>query len=191
MVNIPAPGWFAEPDDGSLTKDLGGGDRVTVVTVPGDFYQVPGNICHWRTNPFGAEPDREPGSRFADTMDEFFAHLAEQTYDTPEGPRTRDLSTPVDITIGGQPGYSATGAVPGIDPSGCDEQRLCSVLDRYGDGCRLPHLEANAQVTIWLSAPPDRHWWIVAATHWPTTSPELLAEMDAIVDSMTKIDEAP
>ena len=60
-VTIPAPGWFAEPDEGSLTKDLGGNDRVTVVKVPGDHYRVPRNICNWQTDPV-LDPDAVRGS---------------------------------------------------------------------------------------------------------------------------------
>ena len=177
-VTIPAPGWFAEPDEGSLTKDLGGDDRVTVVAVPGDHYRVPRNICSWQG----------PGLyRGAETVDELVAYLAEQTWDIPEGLLTRDFSTPVDITIGGHPGQSITGAVPGSDPDGCDEHRFCSLADRDGGQCLLSHLEPNAIVTVWISAPPDRNprFWVVAASYWPTTGSDLRAEMMAIVDSMT------
>lgn len=178
-VTIPAPGWFAEPDEGSLTKDLGGDDRVTVVTVPGDHYQVPENICDWQAGN-DLVPSNDPSIR----AHALVAYLGEQTYDTAEGSATRDLSAPVDITIGGQLGNSVTGAVPDIDPSGCDEQRFCSLLDRDGVECLLPHLEPNALVTFWISDHPDRNLWVVAATYWPATSSELLAEMNAIVDSM-------
>jgi hypothetical protein len=182
-VTIPAPGWSAEPDEGSLTKDLGGDDRVTVVTVPGDHYRVPRDVCKWQTDPI-LDPDADRG---ADTVDELVAYLAEQTYDTPEGSLTRELSTPVAITIDGHPGQSVTGAIPGSDPDGCDEQRYCSLLDRDGGQCLLSHLEPNALVTLWISTWTDRNpaLWVVAASHWPTTGSELRAEMNAIVDSMT------
>ena len=109
-MTVPAPGWFAEPDEGSLTKDLGGDDRVTVMTVPGDHFQVPRDICNWQTS---RELD---GVRIAASVDELVAYLAEQTYDTAEGSLTRDLSTPVEITIGGHPGQSIMGVVPGTVP---------------------------------------------------------------------------
>jgi hypothetical protein len=182
MVTIPAPGWFAEPDNGSLTKDLGGDDRVTVVTVPGDHYRVPQDICNWRdTDPL------DPGYRMAGGLDEFVAYLAEQTYGTPEGSLTRELSNPVAITINGHPGQSITGAVPGSDPDGCDDQRFCSLMDRDGGRCLLSHFEPNALVTLWISTPPGRNppVWVVAASYWPTTGSELRAEMNTIVDSMT------
>lgn len=181
-VTIPAPGWSAEPDEGSLTKDLGGDDRVTVVKVPGDHYRVPRDICNWQGN-----SDQDPGYRPAGTVDELVAYLAEQTYDTPEGSLTRDLSTPVDITLDGHPGQSITGVVPDSDPNGCDEQRFCSLTDRDGYLCLLPHPEPNALVTLWIadSTPVNPPLWVVAASYWPTTSSELLAEMNAIVDSMT------
>jgi len=183
-VTIPAPGWFAEPDGGSVTKDLGGDDRVTVVLVPGDFYRVPRNICNWLT------PDLEQEIRIASTVDELVAYLAEQTYDTTEGSLTRELSTPVDITtIDGYAGQSITGVVPAFpygDPRRCIEQRFCSLLDRDGGLCLLPHLEPNALVTLWI-AEGDGHSCcrVVAASYWPTTRTDLLDEMNAIVDSMT------
>lgn len=181
-VTIPAPGWFAEPDDGSLTKDLGGDDRVTVVTVPGDHYQVPANICNWHAGSGLPDPSTEP----LGPVNELVAYLTLQTYDA-DGSLTRDLSAPVDIIIDGHPGQSVTGAVPDIDPNGCDEQRFCSLTDRDGYQCLLPHLEPNALVTFWISAPPDRNpaLWVVAASYWPATGSELRAEMNAIVDSMT------
>jgi hypothetical protein len=181
-VTIPAPGWFAEPDEGSLTKDLGGDDRVTVVKVPGDHYRVPRNICNWQAT------DLDPGYRYAEGMvDVLVAYLAQQAYDTPERSLTRDLSTPVEISLGGYPGQSITGAVPGSDPDGCDEHRFCSLMDRDGGRCLLSHLEPNALVTLWISAPPDQNppLWVVAGSYWPTTGSELLAEMNAIVESMT------
>lgn len=124
------------------------------------------------------------------TVEDLLAYLAEQTYDPPEGSLTRELSTPVEITIDGQPGQSITGVVPAYpdsDPDGCDEQRFCSLMDRDGGQCLLPHLEPGALVTLWISAPAGRNppLWVVAASYWPTTSSELLAEMNAIVDSMT------
>jgi hypothetical protein len=171
-----------------LTKDLGGDDLVTVLTVPGDHYRVPTDICNWRAT------DLDPGYRRAGTVDELLAYLAEQTYDTPDSPLTRELSTPVEITIDGHPGQSITGIVPAFpdgDPNGCDEQRFCSLMDRDGGLCLLPHLEPGALVTLWVSAPAGRNpaLWVVAASYWPTTRTDLLDEMNAIVDSMTIIVE--
>lgn len=179
-VTIPASGWVAAPDEGSLIKDLGGDDRVTVVTVAGDHYGVPEDICRWQAGELVPSND-------ASTAHGLLSLLREQTYDTPEGSRARVLSAPVDISINGDSGRSVTGPLPDIDPSGCDEQRFCSLLDRDGARCLLPHVEPNALVTLWSVDVPNRNPspWVVAATYQPTTSPELLAEMNAIVDSMT------
>jgi hypothetical protein len=187
IVTIPAPGWFASPDRGSVTKDLGGDDRVTVVAGPQDYYRVPRNICNWQTDPI-SDPDADRG---ADTVDELVAYLAEQTYGTPEGSRTREFSTPVEITIGGYPGQSITSVAP-VDPNsdlnGCDEQRFCNLLDRDGGGCLRSHLEPGALDTIWIVDMGEWHH-VVAASYWPTTGSALLAEMNAIVDSMTFADD--
>ncbi len=181
-VTIPASGWFAAPDEGSLLKDLGGDNRVTVATVPGDHYRVPEDICRWQAGEL--VPSNDASTRAHGLL----SLLREQTYDTPEGSRTRELSTPVDISINGDSGRSVTGLLPDIDPSGCDEQRFCSLLDRDGARCLLPHFEPNALVRLWSVDVPNRNPspWVVAATYQPTTSPELLAEMSAIVDSMTE-----
>lgn len=180
-VSIPAPGWFAERDDGALTKDLGGGDRVTIVVVPGDYYNVPEDICSWRSG--GALVSPSDGSTDAEAL---VAVLREQTFDTPQGPRTRDLTDPVDISIDGNRGESVTGALPESAPRGCDERRFCSLLDRDGARCLLPHLEPGALVTFWITdrPGPNSDVIVVAATFWPTTSSELLAETNAIIDSM-------
>lgn len=186
-VTIPATGWFAEPDEGSVTKDLGGDDRATVVFVPGDYYRVPKDICHWQSN---SQWEGEDGLRIPSTADELVAYLAEQTYDT-EASLTRELSTPVDATVDGYPGQSITGVVPRYpngDPGGCDHQRFCSLLDRDGGWCLLPHVEPNALVSIWLWEVGDGALRVAAAHYLPTTGSELRAEMNAIVDSMGFMD---
>jgi hypothetical protein len=184
-VTIPAPGWFAEPDEASVTKDDVEDYPVTVVTVPGDHYSVPRDMCDWQTG------DRDQ-DRIAGTVDELVAYLSEQTYDTPgyaTGPLTRELSTPVDITIDGTPGKSVTGGLPS-DPLACDEERFCSLLDRDGAQCLLLH-ERNQVVTLWISHPDDRNppLWVVAGSHTWTAGSEVVAEMNAIVDSMTILHE--
>ncbi len=85
-VTIPAAGWFAAPDEGSITKDLGRFGLVTLVAVPGDHYKVPRNICDWQTDP-GAD-----GARIAESVGELVAYLTEQTYDL-EGSLTRSTAT--------------------------------------------------------------------------------------------------
>jgi hypothetical protein len=177
-VTIPAPGWYAEPDEASLTKDDEEDYPVTVVTVPGDHYQVPENICSWQAGNDLVSPNEPSGGLRAH---ELLLYLSQQ-YDDADGSRTRDLSAPVDITIDGQPGNSVTGVLPS-DPLACDEQRFCSLLDEDGAQCLLLH-GRNQIVTLWISDSPDKSLWVVAATSWPTTSSELLAEVNAIVDSM-------
>jgi hypothetical protein len=182
-VIIPHSGWFAEPDQASLTRDLGGNNRVMVMTVPGDHYQIPENMCSWKGSR-DLVPSNEPvgGLRGHDVT--FL--LGQQNYDTPEGLHRRDLSPEVDIDdIDGGSGRSVTGPVPDIDPSGCDEQRFCSLLDSGGNRCLLSHRAPGEIVTYWAMDHPRLNLWVVAAAYWPTTSSELLAEMNAIVDSMS------
>jgi len=186
-VTIPAPGWFA-PDAGSLTKDLGGGNRVTVVVVPGDHYTLPYSTCDWQLD----DPDvRE--KYFPNTADEFVAFVAGQTYDQLGGSLTREFTAPEDITIDGSHGQRIVSAVreyPDSDPAACDEQRFCTVQDRDGWGCLLSHPEPGALDTLWVIDPPDTasiYYLVVASTGSPSSA--LRGEMNAIVDSMTFFDE--
>ncbi|HEU5202869.1 MAG TPA: hypothetical protein VFU17_01095 [Candidatus Limnocylindrales bacterium] len=177
-VTIPAPGWFA-PDEGSLTKDLGGGNRVTVVVVPGDYYTVPRSICNWQT---------DEQKRFPPSVEAFVDFLAEQTYDTPDESLTREFSAPEDLTIDGYFGQRIMNAVqeyPDSDPSACDEQRFCTLQDRDGFGCVLSHPEPGTLDTIWVVHPGENrlYFLVVASTGRP--DPELRAEMNAMVNSMT------
>ena len=116
------------------------------------------------------------------------AALAAQTYQTPEGSLTRKSSTPVDITIDGEPGQSITLVVPSSDPEDCDEQRSCSLVNRDGV-CWLSHQEPGYVETLWIvqssDTPGGPNPWLVAASYSPTGTSELRAEVDAIVDSIT------
>jgi hypothetical protein len=181
-VTIPAPGWFA-PDEGSLTKDLGGGDRVTVVVVPGDYYTVPRNICNWQIDDADLRATRMP-----QTANELVAYLAEQPYGWPDGSLTRDFSAPEDITIDGSHGQRIMDAVPEYpdsDPNACDEQRFCTLQDRDSWGCLLSHPEPGALDTLWVVDPPENRNYllVVASSGLPDTV--LRTEMNAIVNSMT------
>jgi hypothetical protein len=181
-VTIAAPGWLA-PDEGSLTKDLGGGDRVTLVVVPGDYYTMPRNICNWQIDDAELREKYWPG-----TADEFVAYLAEQPYDSPDGSLTRDFSAPEDITIDGSHGQrirqTAT-AYPDSDPNPCDEQRYCSLQDRDSWGCLLSHPEPGALDTLWVVDPPenDRNYLLVVAASG-SPSPALRDEMNTLVNSI-------
>lgn len=177
-VTIPALGWFVGPGEGSVTKDDRDGYPLTVMTVPGDHFRVPESICNWQTATDLVPPNEPVGGLRAH---ELLLFLSQQT-DDPDGLVPRDFAEPVDITIDGQEGNSVTGVLPS-DPLACDEERFCSLLDEDGAQCLLLH-ERNQLVRLWISDSPDRNLWVVAATYWPTTDPELLAEMDAIVDSM-------
>jgi hypothetical protein len=182
-VTIPTHGWFA-PDEGSLTKDLGGGDRVTVVVAPGDYYTVPRDICDWATGDAVPEEKRFPG-----TADEVVAYLAGQTFDTPDGPITRDFSAAEDITIDGSHGLRIMDAAPeypSSDPGACDEERYCTLQDRDGAGCLLSHPEPGALDTLWVVEPDgeDRIYFLVV-TSSGSPSAGLRDEMHALVDSMT------
>jgi hypothetical protein len=195
-VTIPAPGWYGEPGGLSVTKDLGPDGRATVTVLPPEWFHVPTDMCRWQstTSPI-------PG-----TAEAMVAALAAQTYETPEGPLTREPSTPVDITIDGDPGQSITLVVPTWqpgDPGDCDEgrpfpseggtssPRFCSLVDRDGYACWLSHLEPGYLDTLWVMGSGDSPPWVIDASFSPTASSELRAEIDAIVDSISTSNVPP
>ena len=179
-VTIPAQGWFA-PDGGSVTKDLGGDNRVTVVVVPGDYYQVPRSSCDWQI-----DADQRD-TRMPQTADELVAYLAEQTYDTPDGSLTRDFLAE-DITIDGSRGQRILDIAleyPDSDASACDAQRFCALQDRDGWGCLLSHQEPGALDTLWVVEPPANRNYLLVVASSGRPDAGLRAEMNAIVSSMT------
>ena len=178
-VTVPAAGWFA-PDDGSVAKDLGDGDRVTVVTVPGDYYTMPRDICDWQID----DADLR-GNYWPSTADEFMAHLAEQTYDTPDGASTRDFSAPEDITVDGSHGQRIRYAYPDSDVDACDEQRFCILQDRDSWGCLLSHQEPGSLDTIWVVDPPANRNYLLVVAASGSPGPALRDEVDTLVNSMT------
>lgn len=180
-VTIPDAGWFA-PDTGSLTKDLGDGDRVTVVVLPGDYYALPLSTCDWQIEDADLRETHGPES-----ADDFVAFVAGQPYDA-NGQRTRAFSDAVDITIDGMHGQRIVTAwrdVSGVEPSACDEQRYCTVQDRDGWSCLLSHSSPSLMDTLWVVNPPEgRNYYLVVASTG-TPSPGLRAEMNMLVESMT------
>jgi hypothetical protein len=190
-VIVPAPGWYGEPGEGTLTKDLGADGRATVTVLAREWFHVPTDICRWQST----VPDTIP-----ETADELVAALAAQTYETPEGSLTREPSTPVDITVDGDTGQSITFVVPtwqSTDPGACDggrpspsdggvsSPRFCSLVDRDRYACWLSHLEPGYLDKLWVMGSGDSPPWVVDASYPPTATSELLAEIDAIVTSMT------
>ena len=181
-VTLTAPGWFAS-DSGSLTKDLGGGDRVTVVVVPGDYYTMPRSLCNWRTGDIDQRDEYLPA-----TADGFVADLAAQTYDLPAGSRTRALSAPEDVTVSyshGQRIVQTAREYPESDASACDQGRFCTLKDRDRFDCLISDTEPGAIDTLWAADPaPSRPYLLVIAAYG-SPSPGLREEMNSLVSSMT------
>jgi Tol biopolymer transport system component len=185
-VTIPAPGWFAEPDGASVTKDLGDFGLVTVVAVASDHYQVPPNICNWQA---GSGPNPSTQNRIATTVDEMVAFLSEQTIDA-NGSITRAFLPPEDIVIDGYAGQLIlddgpyVSAYP-VDPAGCDDQRFCALLDRDSDQCLLSYLEPGALDMVWIVdlGEDSPHLRVIASFGHPNV--EFRPEVVTMVNSMT------
>ena len=182
-VTIPAPGWFGEPGEGSMTKDLGADGSQSVVVLPHEWYRVPSDICRWQSSDETPRP-----STSASTVDEMVAALAAQTYETADGSLTRDPTTPRDITIDGEPGQFITLVSPRRDPHDCDDQRFCSLMNRDGV-CWLSTQEPGyVGERFWIvqssQTPGGPNPWLVAASYSAMSS-ELSADLNNIVHSIT------
>lgn len=173
-VTIAAPGWsvFEEvfpAKNGNMSPPDGA--AVLGPWHSFDLY-IPADPCGWRST----WPDAP-----ATSLEEIAAALA--------GQASRDASEPVDVTVDGHPGTSITLHVPDDvefaagEFSDCDEGKFCT----FGDAtdCQMWHVQAPGAIDeVWFV---DLDGEIVAVTgaYYPGTSAEDVAEMQAILRSMT------
>jgi hypothetical protein len=173
-ITIAAPGWSAV--EGSIPAKNGSISPPDGAYVFGpwagfDLY-IPADPCQWRST----WPDGP-----ATTLDEIVAALVSQA--------SRDASEPVDVTVDGHPGKSITLHVPDDvefaagEFSDCDEGNFCT----FGDAtdCHMWNAQAPGAIDeLWIV---DLDGEIVAVTgaYYPETPAEDVAEMQAILGSMT------
>lgn len=177
-VTIPAPGWYGRPGNGILgnvreEEDFGPEDAWIIGPFVGGIY-VPADPCQW----FKTMPDSP-----ATTVDEVVAGIQAQA--------SRDVSEPTDITVDGHPGKSINLHVPDdVSFRECDRNPLSSDADfctlsvddpevchRYhqfpGQIDELQIVDVNGEVAV------------IDATWSEATPASALAELRAILDSMT------
>jgi hypothetical protein len=173
-MTIAAPGWSVN-DEQEIPAKNGNISPPDGAYIFGpwngfDLY-IPGDPCQWRST----WPDAP-----ATTLDEIAAALASQA--------SRDASEPVDVTVDGHPGKSITLQVPDeVGFSGgefdCDEGKFCT----FGDGtdCQMWHVQGPGAIDeVWIV---DLDGEIVAVTgaYYPETPASDVAELQAILGSMT------
>jgi hypothetical protein len=172
-VTIPAPGWYGEPGSGTLIKN-DHGDPPDGAAMIGPWYgelYVYGDPCQWSTT----RPDAP-----ATTVDEVVAALTAQA--------SRDASAPVDITVGGYDGKSITLHVPDDAVfSECDQDTFGSWATAESPPSAGPdrYHQGPGQIDeLWI-VDVDGEVMVIDAMYGDETPAEHVAELRAIVDSMT------
>jgi hypothetical protein len=173
-VTLPSTGWTVHGDDGYAT--VPGYENVGFLVFPGDLW-IYGDPCHWSTT----APDAP-----AMTVDEIVSALASQA--------SRNASTPSKITVGGYEGVSITLHVPAdIEFAGdkvpdCDNGTfgtLTGSLDGGPDSAPYRFHQGPAQIDEFWVLDVDGRPVALDLGYWPTTPPEVVDEMHAVVESVT------
>lgn len=174
-VTIPADGWTADLQGGILIKNNSGADPpdgAGMIVFGEDVdWLVPSNPCAWESS----LPDTP-----ATTVDELIAAFA--------GQDSRDPSEPVDITLDGRVGKSITLHVPDDAVFGtCARGQYCSFaresVSREG-GCQRFHQGPGQIDKLWI-VDVDGVPMIIDAAWYDETPPDHVAEIEAIVNSVT------
>jgi hypothetical protein len=170
-VTFPGPGWNGQ--DGVVVRN-NGGDPPDGAAIIGPFFgdlYVYGDPCQWSTT----MPDTP-----ATTVDEAVAALAAQA--------SRDASAPVDITVDGYAGKSITLHVPDDARfSDCDEATFASWAGGGDDPSAGPsrYHQGPGQIDeLWI-LDVDGQLIVMDAMYGAETSAEHLAELHAVLESMT------
>ena len=181
LVTIPAPGWYGEPDEGTLIKngsaDAPDGAGLIVFAAVndllvglGDLY-VYGDPCHWAST----KPDTP-----VTTVDEAVAALS--------GQASRDASTPVDVTLDGYAGKSITLHVPDDAVfSDCDNGEFRTLVE--GEDSARFHQDPGQFDLVWV-LDVNGELVIFDVAYYEGTPQSVLDEMAAIVESAT-LDYSP
>lgn len=166
-VTIAAPGWFGE--NSTLVKDSA--EPPSGIGMIGPWYgplYVYGDPCRWSTT-----KPKAPAS----TVDEMVAALTAQ--------KSRNAAAPVDVTRDGYSGKLVTVRVPdSVVLSKCDQGYFGS----WDDGVETTpsrYHQGPGQIDEVLILDVDGKLMVFDAAYYEGTSAADLAEMRAILDSMT------
>lgn len=170
-------GWRAS--DGIVHKHLGEPDEMTFsIWVVDLVYADP---CRWQNSPLGPideihpEVHDAPGNSFVRRS----GGLANQAH---RGPLPRELNG---VILGGVFAVRIDLSVPSeLDISTCDDGEFRSWTEwDVADGANSHH--ASAQFDTIYIVDVDRRPLVIDVSHMPGTSDQDLAELDAILESMT------
>jgi hypothetical protein len=171
-VTIPGPGWDGDVGGGILLNNHGEPDGAGMIVFAQQEYLVFGDPCSWETTP----------DTSVATVDEFIAALSSQA--------SRDATEPVDITLDGYTGKAITLHVSeDADFSQCDEGTYatwacgdlanpspCGFVGGPGETSVEYILDVDGVLVAWHTA------------YGPDASPDLVAEVEAIVQSASFAD---
>ncbi|MEK6190769.1 MAG: hypothetical protein AABM41_00430 [Chloroflexota bacterium] len=173
-VTIPAPGWYGEQPNGGILIKNENADPPDGAGMIGPFFgelYVYGDPCRWSTT----MPDTP-----ATTVDEAVAALTAQA--------SRDASAPVDITVDGYAGKSITLHVRDDAVfSECDDRTFASWAgggDSLSTGPSRYHQGPGQIDELWI-LDVDGQLIVMDANYYAETPAEDLAELHAILESMT------
>jgi hypothetical protein len=172
-VTIPAPGWDGDVGGGILLKGHGEPDGAGMIIFAQQEYLVFGDPCSWETTP----------DTTVTTVDEFIAALSSQA--------SRDASEPVDITVDGHTGKAITLHVSDdVDFSQCD-QGIYGTWVCYGNPtgqlpCGFVGLPGETSTEYIFDVDGVLMAW--HTSYGPDAAPDLVSELEAIVESASFAD---
>jgi hypothetical protein len=169
-VTIPAPGWEGDVGGGILTKHHGEPDGAGMIIFAQQEYLVLGDPCSWETTP----------DTTVTTVDEFITALASQA--------SRDASEPVDITLDGYTGKAITLHVSDdVDFSQCDQgiygPWVCTDPANPTAQLPCPFVGVPGETSTEYIFDVDGVLMAWHTSHGPSAPPDLVAELEAIVQS--------
>ncbi len=180
-IFTPARFTFTLPDgwasrNGIIAKDRTGPGEVAF--GPWMVTNAYADPCHWQDSLL--DPPVGPG------VDDLVAALSDQA--------GREASDPVDVTVGGYPAKRLELSVPGdLDVSSCDGGSYRVWLEPGELHTDEPILDSDipslvthvaGQRDVVYIADIDGNRFVLVAWHMPGSSPEDLAELDTIIDSI-------
>jgi hypothetical protein len=172
-ITIPAKGWRGDLPSFAFAKDDNAnppdGAAMLSYALSGGWL-VPADPCQW-------------DSTMADTpsaaVDELVVALSAQAL--------RDASAPIDISVGGHAGQSITLHVPDPMPADCDDGLFCTMAHPAligADSCERTAQGPGQIDELWI-VDVDGTLVVIDAAYYEGTPEEHIAEMRAIIDSVT------
>jgi hypothetical protein len=168
-VTVTVPNGWEGFADWSVMK-VGADPARVAVGVDRIAWTYP-DSCHWKDH---------PTDQIGDSVDDLVASMEKHT--------ERNVTAPVPVTIDGYSGQMVEWQVPDdVRFSDCDEReyRSYAVSNWTGDDVGIRYQQAPGQVDRHYILDVDGVRVVIGATHLSVASDAELAELQAVVDSIT------